>query len=458
MAVHNMIKCSGRSQVRTWMNAIRAKETNRQRDKINLIPSENLAFPEVIEAVGSDLCNKNSEGYPGKRHHVGNEVMDEVENTAISLAKEVFQVPFANVQPHSGSIANLSVYMALMEKKEDNFMRLHLYDGGHLSHGWKDDISYKMWQSISYRVNPHTGLLDMDEIRDLALTKKPKLIWCGSTAYSKTIPFREFGRIADESKSYLAADISHIAGLVVGKAHLSPNSFVDILTTTTHKTLRGPRGAMIMVTEKGLKKDPDLGNKINSAVFPTLQGGPHMETIFGIATMLHLVSGPSFQLYSTQIVRNAQALAKKFEEMGLEILSKGTDNHQMLLDLSSFGKGRGVFVQMALESVGILCNKSIVPGDLFYPLYPSGICVGTPTLTSRGAKEEDMVNLAKIIRSVISRTMYILDGDEEMKKFPNIKKMTKGERDTILIKFESKLKNRFTSSESQIEMFLRKLD
>lgn len=428
-----------RSLVRTWMNSRMAQESNRQRETANLIPSENIAFPEVIEAVGSDFCNKYSEGYPGKRYYGGNQIMDEVERTAISLAKEIFHVPFVNVQPYSGSIANLAVYMALMTKREDSFLGLHLYDGGHLSHGWKANVSSKMWNSIAYRLNPTTGQLDMNEVRKLALKHKPKLIWCGATAYSRRIPFEEFGKIADESNSYLVADISHIAGLVAGLAHPSPHPHVDIITTTTHKTLRGPRGAMVMITENGLTKDPDLGNKINSAVFPTLQGGPHMEKIFGIGTMLHLVSDSSFEEYAQRVVTNAQTLAAKLMEMDLKIVSSGTDNHLMLVDLSNFGKGRGIFMQLALEYVGIICNKNTVPGDQSSPFYPSGIRLGTPSLTSRGAKEADMVELAKIIHMVISRTYYILEDDEEMKRFPD---GTKEGRSSCLKKFNEQIESK----------------
>ncbi len=460
---------ASRSILRDWMNSIMKRETARQRDTINLIPSENIAFPEVLEAVGSNLCNKYSEGYPGKRYYAGNEIMDEVENTAIRLTKEIFRVPFANVQPYSGSLANHEVYEAIM-KKDDKFMGPHLFDGGHLTHGWKKSAPGKRWKCIPYHLNPRTGMLDMDAIRSIALKVKPRLIWCGATSYSRMIPFKEFGKIADECGAYLAADISHIAGLVAGGMHRSPHSYAHIITTTTQKTLRGPRAAMIMVTEKGLEKDPDLGQKINDSVFPCMQGGPHMEKIFGIATMLHLISGPDgsvspdFRNYARQVVSNAIALANHLhgasvsDSQKIKVVSGGTDNHLMVLDLTEFGKGRGVFVQLALETVGIICNKNTIPGEDGSPFYPSGIRIGTPTLTSRGAIEGDMGVLALIISNVIRKTMFIVNGDIEMKNFPE---GTKENRALILRKFKKLLDfsdDIFGEEKFQVLSFLKRLE
>ena len=436
------------------MNSIMTRETARQKNTIDLIPSENIAFPEVLEAVGSNLCNKYSEGYPGARYYAGNEVIDDVENTAISLTKEVFHVPFVNVQPLSGSIANHIVYETVMEK-DDKFMGLHLFEGGHLTHGYKKG---KRWEWIPYYLDPTTGMLNMEKIRCLALEHKPKLIWCGATAYSRIIPFKKFGEIAEECGAYLVADIAHISGLIVGGVHQSPHEHAHIITTTTHKTLRGPRAAMIMVTEKGLEKDHQLGQKINSAVFPNMQGGPHMEKIFGMGAMLHLVSDPSFQRYARQIVKNATALANNLQRHeNIKIVSGGTDNHLMVLDLTDFGKGRGVFVQLALEAIGVICNKNTIPSDPASPFYPSGIRIGTPVLTTRGATEEDMEVLATIISNTIRKTMFIVNNDEEMKKFPG---GTKEDRANVLKKFKKILEfkdNFLDLEEAQVLCFLKKL-
>lgn len=432
---------NARQLLKEWTNSIRSRETLRQRNTLNLIPSENIAFPEVNEAVGSNLCNKYSEGLPKARYYAGNEIIDEVENKAISLAKEIFHVPFVNVQPYSGSIANREVYEAVMEKN-DTFMGLDLEDGGHLTHGF---IPKKWWKWVPYHVNPNTGMLDMEEIRATALKVKPKLIWCGTTAYSRMVPFKQFGEIADECGAYLAADISHISGLIAGGVHRSPHKFAHIITTTTHKTLRGPRAAMIMVTDKGLEKDPTLGKKINSSVFPGMQGGPHNEKIFGLAVALHLVSDSSFSVYARQVVKNAITLANHIQKTSqtfkerssihpqIKIVSGGTDNHLIVLDLTEFGKGRGVFAQLALERIGVICNKNTVPKDPSSPFYPSGIRIGTPTLTSRGATEEDMEELALVIGSTIRKAMFIVNTDNYMKDFPD---GTREDRAKALQKFK----------------------
>ncbi len=418
---------SSAKAVRSWMDSIIAKETIRQQNIINLISSENLAFPEVREAEGSILCNKYSEGYRDQRYYPGNENTKEVEARAITLAKKVFCVPKVNVQPYSGSIANLAVYMALMDKN-DKFMGLNLKDGGHLSHGYKEN-------AIPYHVDL-MGLLDMNNVRRLALHHKPRFIWCGATAYSRTIPFREFGEIGTECNAYSVADISHIAAIVAGGAHPSPSEYVDVITTTTHK-MGGPRAAMIMVTEKGLKKDAKLGEKIDNAVFPTLQGGPHMQTIFGIACMLELVSLPEFGIYAHQVVKNAQILANTLIVSGQDVVSKGTDTHQFLLDFRRYGVGRGKFVQLALEAINILVNPNTVPGDPSSPFYPSGIRVGTPTVTVRGAMEEDMEVLGVIMRECIQHTMALVDSLEDVRTFPQ---GTKEDRAQALRKFKECLR------------------
>lgn len=456
----NFLKSTNlRVLAREWIKSIKTREMARQKNTINLIPSENIAFPEVQEAIGSNLSNKYSEGYPGKRYYAGNKIIDEVENTAINLAKGVFNVPFVNVQPYSGSIANRVVYETVMNEG-DSFMGMDLFSGGHLTHGYKMG---KRWNWVPYHLNPETGLLDMDEIQKLTMEHKPKLIWCGATAYSRTIPFKQFGEIAEECGAYLAADISHIAGLIAGGAHRSPHSYTDIITTTTHKTLRGPRAAMIMVTEKGLEKDPRLGQKINTSVFPNMQGGPHNEKIFGMAVMLHCVSEPFFKNYAHQVVKNAATLSSYIQdttssEKNIKVVSGGTSNHLMVLDLTDFGEGRGIFAQLALESIGIICNKNTVPGDKGSPFYPSGIRIGTPTLTSRGADEEDMKILASIISSVIHKTMSIVNSYEGMKKFPG---ETKEYRSQALKNFKELLKfhNEFMWEEkADVKIFLSDLD
>lgn len=371
------------------------KETGRQNDGLEMIPSENHSSKAVREALGSVFTDKYSEGYPRKRYYGGNEFVDVAESLAIERAKKVFGVEHVNVQPYSGSPANQSVYFAVLEAG-DKVMGLNLLDGGHLTHGWKVNFSGKTYQAIQYNVKSD-GYIDLEQVRKLAMEHRPKLIWVGATAYAREFPFEEFGKISDECGAYLAADIAHIAGLVAGGAHKSPVSFVHIVTTTTHKTLRGPRGAMVMVTKKGLQKDPDLATKIDKAVFPGLQGGPHDHQTAAIAVALKEAMQPDFKTYAEQIVKNSKSLAASLMENGIKLVSNGTENHLLLVDLTPFGKGKGLFAQEALETAGITTNKNTIPQDPSSAFYPSGLRLGTPALTTRGMKENEMNKIGKLI-------------------------------------------------------------
>lgn len=391
--------------------ALIRKELQRMREGLEMIPSENVVSPAVMQALGSVFTNKYSEGYPKKRYYGGNEHVDAVETLAIERAKKLFGVPHANVQPYSGSPANMAVYFATC-KPGDTIMGHNLPDGGHLTHGWKVNFSALLYKSVPYHVKPD-GYIDLDEVKKLALEHKPRLIWCGATAYVREFPFEELGKIADDIGAYFAADIAHISGLVVGGAHKSPVPYADVITTTTHKTLRGPRGAMIMVTDKGLKKDPELAEKINRAVFPGLQGGPHDHQTAAIAVTLAEAMKPEFKVYAQQIVKNAQALAKALMGKGIKLVSNGTDNHMMLIDLTAGGKGRGVFVQEALDHANITVNKNTIPADPSSPFYPSGIRLGTPAVTSRGLHEKEMTFIAGWIARVITAVQnYVLPDDK----------------------------------------------
>ncbi|MDE1845942.1 MAG: serine hydroxymethyltransferase [Candidatus Micrarchaeota archaeon] len=376
-------------------------ELKRQRDTLEMIPSENFASINVIRALGSVLTNKYSEGYPGKRYYGGNQFIDVVENLAIERAKALFKVPHANVQPYSGSPANFAVYATICSPG-DTIMGLNLQDGGHLTHGFKASVTGQFFNSVAYHVKPD-GYIDIEEVRRLAHEHKPKLIWIGATAYARALPFAEFAQIADEVGAYLVSDIAHIAGLVAGGAHESPVNYVHIVTTTTHKTLRGPRGAMIMVTEKGLRKNPDLGNMIDKTVFPGLQGGPHDNTTAALAVALLEASQPEFKEYAAQVVKNAKTLSDELVKRGLSIVTGGTDNHLILIDLSKkYGPGKGAFAQDALDLAGIVCNKNTVPAEPASPFYPSGIRIGTPAITSRGMKQDEMRLIAQYIFEAIN--------------------------------------------------------
>ncbi|MFA5185616.1 MAG: serine hydroxymethyltransferase [Patescibacteria group bacterium] len=378
-------------------------EKGRQRDGLALIPSENYVSQAVLEALGSELTNKYAEGYPGKRYYSGNEFVDKVESLVQDRAKKLFGVPYVNVQPYSGSPANLAVYSALLEPGE-TFMGLDLLHGGHLTHGWKASFTSKVWNSIPYHLKDD-GSTDFEELRKLALEKKPKLIWCGGTALPRTVEFEKFAAIADEVGAYLVADISHISGLVVGGEHPSPVPYVHLVTTTTHKTLRGPRAAIIMVTEKGLAKDAELPDKIDKAIIPGLQGGPHLNAVASVGVALHEAAQPEFKTYAKNVVANSKALAKALSDKGFTLVSGGTDNHLILLDLSSTGLGRGVFLHQALEAAGIYANKNMVPGDKSTAFYPSGLRLGTPAVTTRGMGIPEMEKIADFIARVADKIM-----------------------------------------------------
>jgi len=378
--------------------AIKAEE-KRQREELMLIPSENYASRAVLEASGSVMTNKYSEGYAHKRYYQGNQFVDDVEDVAIARAKKLFGVAHVNVQPYSGSPANSAVQFALLEPG-DTLMGLALSSGGHLTHGHpKITFSGKFFRSVQYGVG-RDGWLDYGAIKRLAKKEKPKLIVAGTTAYPRVLDWRKFAEIADSVGAWLMADIAHIAGLVAAGAHLSPARFVDVITTTTHKTLRGPRGAMILVTHKAMRKDPGLARRIDRAVFPALQGGPHNHTTASIAVALKEASTAKFAKYGKQIVKNAKALAKGLTKAGFELVSGGTDNHLMLVDLRN-KRVNGWVVAWALDKAGIVLNYNSVPFDTNPPMYPSGIRLGTPGLTSRGMKEKEMKQVAKWIDGVV---------------------------------------------------------
>ena len=377
------------------------QEEKRQKEVLEMIPSENYTSSAVMEALGSVLTNKYSEGYAKKRYYQGNAVIDEVELLAEARAKKLFGVPYVNVQAYSGSPANTAVYFALLTPLKDKIMGLNLAFGGHLTHGASVSFSGKYFKTVPYALSKE-GLLDYEEIEKTALKEKPQIIVCGATAYPRIIDFKKFGQIADKVGSYLLADISHITGLIIGGVHPSPVAYAHIVTTTTHKTLRGPRGAMIMVTEKGIKKNPDLTTLIDKAVFPGLQGGPHDNQTAAIAVALKEAEMPEFKKYAKQIVLNSKVLAAELIKFGFKLVSNGSDNHLILIDLSN-KKVNGALAAYALEAANIVLNKNAVPNDIMPPFYPSGIRLGTPALTTRGMKEKEMKKIANWINEVIEQ-------------------------------------------------------
>lgn len=372
-----------------------SKEASRQQETISLIASENYAPREIREAAGSVLMNKYAEGYPGKRYYGGNEVIDQIENEAIQAAKKLFHAEHANVQPYSGTPANLAVYAALLEIG-DTILSLSLEHGGHLSHGHRVSFSGRAYKIVQYGVDQKTGLLNYEEIRKLARIFKPKLIICGATAYPRKIDFARFAEIAQEVKAYSMADISHIAGLVAAGVHQSPVKYCDVITTTTHKTLRGPRGAIILCKK-------ELAEKIDKAVFPGIQGGPHENVIAAKAICLQTAKTPAFKKYIRQVVKNAKTLATALEKEGFKICSGGTDTHLILVNLIPL-KVTGQQAETALEKCGIIVNKNMIPGDPRRPLDPSGVRLGTPAVTTRGMKEPEMRQLAEFIALVVKNT------------------------------------------------------
>ncbi|MCM0673476.1 serine hydroxymethyltransferase [Micromonospora phytophila] len=367
-------------------------EAHRQHDKLRMIPSENYVSAAVLEATGSVLTNKYSEGYVGRRYYEGQQFIDPIETLAIDRARALFGVEHVNVQPYSGSPANLAVYLAFAQPG-DPVMGMALPMGGHLTHGWSVSATGRWFRPVRYTVDRRTGLVDFDEVRDLARAERPKLIFCGGTAVPRTINFAAFAQIAQEVDAVLVADIAHIAGLVAGGAHPSPVGHADVITTTTHKTLRGPRGAMIM-TSAG------RATEVDKAVFPGLQGGPHNHTTAGIAVALNEATQPAFRRYAHQVVTNAKALADALTERGFDLVTGGTDNHLILIDLTTKGIA-GKPAAKVLDLGGIELNYNTVPYDPRKPFDPSGLRLGTPALTTRGLTEEHMPQVAEWIDRLV---------------------------------------------------------
>ncbi len=360
-------------------------EARRQFEKIRMIPSENYVSEAVLEAAGTVLTNKYSEGYPGRRYYEGQQVIDPLETLAAERAQALFGVDHANVQPYSGSPANLAVYLAFLQPGE-TVMGMSLPMGGHLSHGWPVSVTGKWFRSVQYGVRPDTGRVDLDEVSDMAHKERPRVIYCGGTAIPRIIDFPAFAEIAADTGALLVADIAHIAGLIAGGAHPSPVGHAPVITTTTHKTLRGPRGAMIMSTA-------EHAAALDKAVFPGLQGGPHNHTTAAIAVALHEAAQPEFRVYAHQVVANAKALAGALIERGFDLVSGGTDNHLILIDLTAKGIA-GKPAAKALDRAGIETNYNTVPFDPRKPFDPSGLRIGTPALTTRGLAEQHMPQIA----------------------------------------------------------------
>jgi glycine hydroxymethyltransferase len=375
------------------VNDAMKRELARQRDEVELIASENIVSKAVLEAQGSVLTNKYAEGYPGRRYYGGCQFVDEVEDLARERAKTLFGCSFANVQPNSGSQANQSVFMALMQPG-NTFLGLNLAAGGHLTHGAPVNQSGKWFNVVSYGVRPDTHRIDLDEVRDLARKHRPKVILAGGSAYPRVIDFKAFRAIADEVDAKLFVDMAHFAGLVAGGVHPNPLEHAHVVTTTTHKTLRGPRGGMV------LSNDEEIGKKINSAVFPGLQGGPLMHVIAAKAVAFGEALAPEFEAYAANVVSNAKALAQTLSEGGVDIISGGTDTHLMLVDLRRKGL-TGKAVEAALGRAHITCNKNGIPFDPQGPMVTSGIRLGTPACTTRGFLVEEFRQVGRLAMSVI---------------------------------------------------------
>ena len=369
-------------------------ELSRQQNKIELIASENFVSEPVMEAMGTPLTNKYAEGYPGKRYYGGCEYVDVAENLAIDRAKALFGAEYANVQPHSGAQANMAVFFALLTPG-DTVLSMSLAHGGHLSHGSPVNMSGKYFNIVPYGVTEDTNLIDYDEVERLATECKPKLILAGASAYPRTIDFERFAQIAKKVGAYLMVDMAHIAGLVAAGLHPNPIPYADVVTTTTHKTLRGPRGGLILC------RDAEFGKQFNKAVFPGIQGGPLMHVIASKAVCFKEALSDEFKAYQQQIVKNAKALAETLSAEGLKLVSGGTDNHLILVDLTETGV-TGKEAEHMLDEVGITVNKNAIPFDKQSPFITSGIRVGTPATTTRGFVEEDMEEVAKLIKLTIT--------------------------------------------------------
>ncbi len=375
------------------------RERDRQKTTINLIASENYASAQVRAATGSELTNKYAEGYPGKRYYAGCEVIDEIETIAIEQCKRLFQAEHANVQPHSGSQANMAAYFATLELG-DTILGMGLAEGGHLTHGHAINFSGKLYNCIQYKVDPKTAIIDYDEVAHLAKQHKPKLIIAGASAYSRIIDFERFAQIAHSVGALLLADIAHIAGLIAVKLHPNPFPHADIVTSTTHKTLRGPRGGLIMCKK-------ELAQQIDKAVMPGIQGGPFMNVIAAKAVAFHEALQPSFKTYQQQVITNAQHMAKTMQQLGYRIVADKTENHLFIVDLRDKNiTGRNA--ERALEKAGITLSRSCIPYDPEKPWITSGIRIGTPAITTRGMKEKEMAQIAQFIDTVITH-----DDDEQ---------------------------------------------
>lgn len=394
-----------------------AKEERRQKDVLEMIPSENYASPAVREAIGSVLTNKYSEGYAAHRYYQGNRFIDEIEVLARERCKKLFGVPHANVQPYSGSPANSAVYFALLSPG-DKIMGLKLSGGGHLTHGHPDvTFSGKYFTSVQFNVEPD-GWIDMEKVASFAKIEKPNMLAIGTTAYPRFLNWKKWRQIADSIGALFLADIAHVAGLVVGGAYPSPVPYADVIMFTTHKTIRGPRGAVLMVTDRGLRRDPDMGKKIDRAVFPGLSGGPHDNVTAAIAVCLKEAATSKFRNYSKQIVANAKVLAKVLQSQGLTLTTGGTDSHLLVIDLRP-QQVIGNIVAEALEVAGIVANYNTVPHDINPPMYPSGVRLGTPIVTTRGMKEKEMKRIGLWISQVIQEVAHyrLPQGKEERANF-----------------------------------------
>ena len=366
------------------------KEKNRQRDNIELIASENYVSNDILELQGSIFTNKYAEGYPGKRYYGGCENVDDIENLAIEYVCKLFNVKYANVQPHSGSQANMAVYRALLNHG-DKIMGLNLSHGGHLTHGHKLNFSGIDYEVVSYNVDNDSEVIDYNEVREIALKEKPKMIIAGASAYSREIDFKKFKDIALEVGAYLMVDMAHIAGLVATGLHMSPIPYADIVTSTTHKTLRGPRGGMILTNRE------DIIKKINKVVFPGVQGGPLMHVIAAKAQCFYEALQPEFKEYQLQVIKNIKTLEKVLREERIRLVSNGTDNHLLLLDVKNSVGITGKKAEEVLDKINITVNKNTIPNDLESPMVTSGIRIGSPAMTTRGFKEEEFAILGKII-------------------------------------------------------------
>ena len=387
-------------------NAI-VEEEKRQEEGIELIASENFVSKAVMEAAGSVFTNKYAEGYPGKRYYGGCVNADVVESLAIERLKKIFGAKYANVQPHSGSQANMGVYVALLEAG-DKILGMSLSAGGHLTHGYKINFSGKNYIGLEYGLNPETELIDYEAVREIALREKPKMIVAGASAYSRIIDFKKFREIADEVGAYLMVDMAHIAGLVAAGEHPNPMEYADIVTSTTHKTMRGPRGGIILTNNE------EIAKKIDKAIFPGIQGGPLMHIIAAKAVAFKEALSPEFKEYQKQVVKNAKAMADALVKGGLRIVSGGTDNHLMLVDLRPKGV-TGKMAEEGLEKAGITCNKNSIPNDPEKPFITSGVRLGTPAITARGMKEDEAVQIAEMIIKVLEN----VNDDEKIAEVKN---------------------------------------